>query len=84
MPEICRFLGITIKMYYNDHEPPHFHAEYGDYRIKVTFDGIVEGRFPKRALGFVLEWGELRKHELEEDWKLAKERRPLKSVAPLE
>ena len=38
MPEICRFLGITIYMLYNDHRPPHFHARYGEYRIRVGID----------------------------------------------
>lgn len=57
MPEISRFLGIVIRMYYRDHAPPHFHAEYGEYEITVTIHGgVVEGKFPKRALSAVLEW----------------------------
>ena len=57
MPEICRFLGITIYMLYNDHRPPHFHARYGEYRVSVDIDsGVVEGRFPRRALNAILEW----------------------------
>lgn len=85
MPEISRFLGIVITMYWDDHTPAHFHARYADYRIKVRIaDGVVEGRFPKRALGHVLEWYELHKAELDENWKLARDRRPLKSIAGLE
>ena len=56
MPEICRFLGIIIRMYYRDHAPPHFHAEYGEFEITVEIDtGIVSGQFPRRALKAVLE-----------------------------
>jgi len=85
MPEISRFLGIVITMYWDDHAPAHFHARYGDYRIKVRIaDGVVEGRFPKRALGHVLEWYELHKVELEENWRLARERVPLKPIPGLE
>ena len=57
MPEISRFLGIVIAMYYNDHAPPHFHAKYGAFEITVRIaDGFVEGQFPQRALNLVLEW----------------------------
>ncbi len=85
MPEISRFLGIIIAMYYNDHSPPHFHAKYGEYEITVNIDGgLFDGRFPKRALRHVLEWYELHKADLEEDWHLARERKPLKSIPPLE
>ena len=56
MPEICRFLGIVIYMLYDDHRPPHFHAEYGEYAIIVDIEtGVVEGRFPRRALSALLE-----------------------------
>ena len=56
MPEISRFLGITIRMRYRDHRPPHFHAEYGEHEITVEIhSGIVEGRFPRRALTAVLD-----------------------------
>ena len=85
MPEISRFLGIIIAMYYNDHSPPHFHARYGEYEITVNInDGLVDGRFPRRALRHVLEWYELHKADLEEDWNLARERKPLRSIQPLE
>jgi hypothetical protein len=85
MPEISRFLGIIIAMYYRDHAPAHFDAMYGDYEITVTIDaGIVSGEFPKRALTHVLEWYELHKADLLADWELAKERKPLNKVDPLE
>ena len=85
MPEISRFLGIVIAMFYRDHVPPHFHAIYGDYEITVEIkSGIVRGDFPKRALRLVLEWLDLHKDELLEDWRLVEARRPLKKIAPLE
>ena len=85
MPEISRFLGIIIRMYYRDHAPPHFHAMYGDYEILVEIEsGIVTGKFPRRALSAVLEWTELNKEALLEDWRLAEEEKPLKKIQPLE
>ena len=85
MPELSRFLGIVIAMYYNDHAPPHFHAKYGAFEIKVQIaDGVVEGRFPRRALSLVLEWYNLHRAELQEDWNLARQRRPLRRIDPLE
>lgn len=85
MPEISRFLGIAIKMYYRDHLPPHFHAEYREYELVVHLEsGVVEGRFPRRALRLLLEWFEAHRSELEEDWALAVERKPLKPIPPLE
>ncbi|MEX0726678.1 MAG: DUF4160 domain-containing protein [Planctomycetaceae bacterium] len=85
MPEISRFLGIVIAMYYNDHDPPHFHAKYGKFGITVGIaDGIIEGRFPKRALKLVLEWYNIHQDELIENWELARDRRPLRSIDPLE
>jgi hypothetical protein len=85
VPEISRFLGIVIRMYYRDHAPPHFHAEYGDYEIVVEIEsGVVEGRFPRRSVQHVLEWFEAHRDELREDWRLARESRPLKPIPPLE
>lgn len=85
MPEISRFLGIIIAMFYRDHSPPHFHALYGEYDITVEIEsGIINGRFPKRALRLVFEWLELHKDELLENWRLAEERRPLNKIQPLE
>lgn len=85
MPEISRFLGIVITMFYRDHDPPHFHAAYGGYDIVVSIgDGVVTGQFPRRALRLVLEWYELHKAELVENWELARQRKPLKRIPPLE
>jgi len=77
--------GIVIAMYFGDHNPPHFHAKYGEYEISVDIaDGVVSGRFPRRALKHVMEWYELHKAELEENWQLAQERKPLIAISPLE
>jgi len=85
MPEISRFLGIIIAMFYKDHAPPHFHAKYGEYEIIVDVSaGVVSGEFPRRALSHVLEWYELHKDELLQDWNLAREGKPLKAIPPLE
>lgn len=85
MPEISRFLGIIIAMFYRDHAPPHFHAIYGEYEITVEIEsGVIDGRFPKRALKLVFEWFELHREELLENWRLAEDRRPLNTIEPLE
>lgn len=85
MPEISRFLGIVITMFYNDHEPPHFHAVYGESAVTVSIGyERVTGEFPARPLRLVLEWTRLHRDELLENWRLAKERKPLKRIAPLD
>ena len=86
MPEISRFLGIVIAIYYNDHAPPHFHARYGELEIRVAIQSgeILSGNFPKRAQSLVLEWLDLHREELMEDWNLAEQRKPLRKIAPLE
>ena len=86
MPEISRFLGIIIAMYYNDHSPPHFHARYGENEIRVNIENgeLLSGEFPRRAQRLVLEWLELHRNELLEDWNLAQHRKPLNKIEPLE
>jgi len=85
MPELCRFLGIVVYMLYDDHRPPRFHAEYGEYRVSVEIEtGVVEGRFPRRALAALLEWTAEHTAELRDNWALAAEHQPLKKIAPLE
>ena len=85
MPIISRFLGILIVMYYRDHLPPHFHAKYGEYEIIVDINsGVVEGKFPKRALRLVLEWYELHKEELLRNWEKMQKGEPPDPIPPLE
>ena len=63
MPTISRFYGISIKMYYNEHNPPHFHALYQNEEVAIEIESqkIIAGNFPRRALKMVLEWGEFTK-----------------------
>ena len=85
MPEISRFLGIVIAMLYQEHGPPHFHAVYAGRRASIEIEtGKVIGNFPPRATKLVLEWLELHRDELLSDWQLARERKPLKTIEPLE
>jgi len=72
-------------MYWDDHAPPHFHAKYGEYQVTVNIiTGVVEGKFPRRALRHVLEWYELHQKELVENWQRCQKRESLKSIDPLE
>ena len=86
MPEISRFLGIVIGMFYNDHSPPHLHASYGEYDIAVSIrDGtVLWGSLPRRALSHVEEWRQAHLAELEENWERARMKRVLMPIAPLE
>ncbi len=86
MPEISRFLGIVISMYYDEHNPPHFHARYGSYKISVQIESgmVMKGFFPKKELRAVLNWQELHKKDLMQDWQLAEIEKPLNKIKPLE
>jgi hypothetical protein len=85
MPEICRFLGIIIKMFYNEHLPPHFHAEYNEYKAEILIDTleIEEGGLPKRVYSLILEWATEHREELKKDWELAREKKILNNIDPL-
>jgi hypothetical protein len=69
MPKICEFFGIFIFMYYEDHNPPHFHARYGEYEalIQITPLGLLKGSLPPRALSLVMEWAAIYQKELMQD-----------------
>ena len=85
MPEISRFLGIKIFMYYNEHNPPHFHVEYNGYRASIdirTF-GVMEGKLPEKYLGLVVEWAEDSQEELFQNWNSMKETGEYKKIKPL-
>jgi len=85
MPELARFLGIVIGMFYHEHGVPHFHAVYGEHEISVEVESdTIHGQFPPRALKLVVEWKDLHKPELLDNWQLAKQGQPLKRIAPLE
>ena len=85
MPEISRFLGIVVFMNFKDHNPPHFHAMYGDYHITVEINtGVVEGKFPKRALSLLMEWYEIHKDELLNNWETLRNEGSYEKISPLE
>ena len=85
MPEVSRFFGIIIAMYYNDHAPPHFHARYGEEHASLRIDNgeILEGSLGARALRLVEEWRLLHEAELVQDWARAQARQPLNRIEPL-
>jgi hypothetical protein len=66
MPEISRFYGIVIKMFFADHLPPHFHAEYQSYRsqISIRTGDLMEGEIPIKQLKLIQAWAILHEEEL--------------------
>ena len=86
MPEISRFFGIIITMYYNDHGLPHFHAKYGEHKAKVLIESgaVVEGSLPHRALRLVEDWRIERRDDLLLVWQQVMDRQPHGKVEPLE
>ena len=85
MPEICRFLGIIISIYYKEHAPPHFHAKYGGQRAAFSINELklIEGSLPKRVISLILEWAFEHRDALMEDWELAERKDDLKKINPL-
>lgn len=85
MPELSRFYGIVIKMYYDDHNPPHFHAEYGSEQMVVNINtlAVIAGRLTTRATGLVLEWAALHQGELQHAWQQATNMERLDRIDPL-
>jgi len=85
MPEISHFFGIVIKMFFDDHNPPHFHAEYsGDVAlIDIRNLSIFSGHLPPRVRGFVIEWATIHQQELFDDWERAQTQQDLLKIAPL-
>ena len=86
MPEICRFFGIIIRMFFEDHEPSHIHVEYQGQKAVFDLRGnIIKGELNSRtAIKLVRDWIDLRNNELQEDWKLAKDGKELKKISPLD
>lgn len=85
MPEISRFYGITIHIYYDDHNPPHFHAYYGKHEAIFSIQTLelIEGNLPKRAVILVLEWAMMNRNELLVDWDLVSKQLMPKKIKPL-
>lgn len=86
MPTISSFFGIAIRMYYDDHAPPHFHAYYGKQSVQIAIDtlAVVKGELPRRALALVVEWAIIHREELRADWERAASHEPLNNIEPLE
>ena len=85
MPQISFFLGIIIRMFYRDHNPPHFHAIYAEHEgiIDINKLELINGSLPPRVLGLVIEWAALHRAELLANWQKAKNQEPLHAIAPL-
>ena len=85
MPEISRFLGIVIKMFWNEHNPPHFHAEYAYHKIEIDIKNlaVLKGNLPPRVLGLVIEWAELHQHELLANWESMRTTKYYNKIEPL-
>jgi len=86
MPEISRFFGIIIAMYYSDHAPPHFHARYAGQKALIGIETltVLEGWLSPRVLGLVVEWAALHREDLLDNWESARRQAPLRAIEPLE
>lgn len=85
-PKLSEFYGIRIYMYWDDHNPPHIHAEYGGYTAAIDFQRLtlLEGRLPHRAFSLVCQWCEMNENELIKAWDAAKAHEPLPKIFPLD
>lgn len=86
MPEISRFFGIVIGMFWDEHRPPHFHVRYGKYQASVGIKALsfIEGRLPPRTRGLVVEWAAQHQTALLSNWEAVERGKPLKKIPPLE
>lgn len=86
MPELSRFYGIVIRMYFGDHQPPHFHALYGGKNALIDIETLafIEGQLPPRAKGLIIEWATIHQDELREAFRTAQAMEAPASIAPLD
>nr|VFJ55519.1 MAG: protein of unknown function (DUF4160) [Candidatus Kentron sp. DK]VFJ57858.1 MAG: protein of unknown function (DUF4160) [Candidatus Kentron sp. DK] len=86
MPEISRFYGIIISIFYDEHNPPHFHARYGKDKVAIDIGTleVLEGKIPPRALKMVKEWAIQHQRELMRGWELAQANKPPEKISPLD
>ncbi len=86
MPTISSFYGILIRMFFDDHDPAHFHVEYAEYKAVVAIESlnVIRGRLPRRAQELVLEWARLHQQDLMEDWELCRSKQSPKKINPLD
>jgi hypothetical protein len=85
MPVVSSFYGILIYFYFNDHNPPHFHAKYNEHEALIDIQtlGIITGKLPGKAHALVIEWASIHQSELMVDWELAKENKQPEKIEPL-
>jgi Domain of unknown function (DUF4160) len=86
VPTISVFFGIAIRMYYDDHAPPHFHAFYGEFEAHIGLDPleVINGKLPRRALELVLDWAELHTNELRDNWDRGQRHLQVVPIRPLD
>jgi hypothetical protein len=86
MPRVSQFYGVVIYMYFNDHLPSHFHAEYGGFEAVYAIDTleVLRGQLPRRAHIMVIEWALAHRNELRDNWRKARELQPLEQIEPLD
>jgi len=86
MPELSRFYGIIVRMFYGDHPPPHFHAAYQGEEVQVNIETleVIRGKIRRRALVLVLEWAALHRNELRSAWSLASRNQAPDKIEPLD
>lgn len=85
MPTLSVFYGIVVQMFWRDHNPPHFHALYGEHEALVDLRDLstIRGSLPRRAMALVLEWAAQHREELMEDWNLCSQLKPPNPIEPL-
>ncbi len=84
MPTISFFYGIIITMYYDDHNPPHFHAKYQGETAEITFDGeVLKGNLPEKQLRIVQAWALIHEEDLMANWELLKNQSQPEKIEPL-
>ena len=85
MPELSRFLGMVISIYFDDHNPPHFHVLYNEYEVLIAINDltVLKGSLPSRVLGLAMEWANLHKAELLENWNMVQKDGKFFKIEPL-
>jgi hypothetical protein len=85
MPEISRFLGIVIYMYFNEHNPPHFHAEYSEYKASIEIESLelMAGKLPPKVMSLVVEWAQNHQEELMRNWNTIRDTGKYHKIEPL-
>jgi hypothetical protein len=85
MPELSRFLGMVISIYFDDHNPPHFHVGYNDNEALISINdlSVLKGNLPPRVMGLAMEWARLHQTELLENWNMVQETGKYFKIEPL-